>query len=253
MSLRLLAIVVVALGCSSRKPPAAPRDHGGYAAIASVERSKESTPGEAPLLPGEAPLLNEAVRQLSAMKSTRYRHKSKVDEAAGLFEYDCSGFVAYALARSVPNALAAVPIGSKGRPRAEDFAIYFAALAGTDPWVRVAPSAIKPGDVIAWTRPAEVSGTNTGHMGIVFDVRGSLPPATPVAAIGGAREILIRLIDATESPHADDVRGPDTATGLGTGTIGLVVDQSDAPLGYRWKGGSSPKAYATVVAIARPG
>jgi hypothetical protein len=197
-------------------------------------------------------LLNEAIRQLRAMKTTKYRHKSKIDEAEGRFEYDCSGFIAYALARTMPDALAAVPIGAKGRPRAEDFAYYFAALSDADPWTRVAPSDLAPGDIIAWVRPAEVTNTNTGHMVIVLDVKGSLPPSPAVASVGGTKELLIRVVDSTESPHADDVRGPDTATGLGSGTIGLVLDGSGAALGYRWKGGESVKAYATTVAIARP-
>jgi hypothetical protein len=249
-------LLVVAMGCSQRPPlapvagtseEAAEGDDPGFAAI---ERSP------APLVAGDTPskvLLDEAIRQLRAMKSSRYRHKSKIDEATGQFDYDCSGFVAYALARVLPDALAPVPIGIKGRPRAEDFTTYFSALTENDPWIRVrTASELRPGDVIAWLRPAEVSNTNTGHMVIVYEVKGALAPAPAVTAIGGAREILLRVVDSTESPHADDVRGPDTATGLGTGTLGLVVDASDAPLGYRWKGGESAKAFATLVAIARP-
>lgn len=254
----LIVAVVVAMGCSPReRTVAAPLSHesndgaeGDDPGFAAIARS----PG--PLATGDTPskvLLAEAVRQLRAMKSSRYRHKSKIDEAIGQFEYDCSGFVAYALARALPDALAPVPVGIKGRPRAEDFATYFAALTEQDPWLRVREGkAIAPGDVVAWLRPAEVTNTNTGHMVIVYDVKGSLPASPPVVAIGGAREILLRVVDSTESPHADDVRGPETATGLGTGTIGLVVDASDAPLGYRWKGGESAKAYATMIAVARP-
>ncbi len=225
-----------------------PLVEGDDTGFASIERSPVAASSEAaPRL-----LLAEALRQLRAMKTTKYRHKSKVDEAEGRFEYDCSGFVAYALARVLPGALAPVPIGIKGRPRAEDFTSYFVALAEGDPWQRVPSGGIAPGDVIAWLRPAEITNTNTGHMAIVLDVKGTLPAGPAVTAIGGARELLLRVVDATESPHGDDVRGPDTTTGLGTGTIGLVVDASGAPLGYRWRGGESPRAYATTVAIARP-
>ena len=85
----------------------------------------------------------------------------------------------------------------------------------------------------------------------MLDRLGVAPASSAVTKISGARELLFRVIDATESPHADDVRGPDTTTGLGTGTIGVVVDGSDAPLGYRWKGGESARAHATLVAVAR--
>lgn len=221
---------------------------GDDSGFATIERSA------APVstAPAGRVLLDEAVRQLRAMKTTRYRHKTRIDEAEGRFEYDCSGFVAYALARALPHALAPVPIGVKGRPRAEDFTAYFVALTENDLWQRVPPSGIAPGDVIAWLRPAAITNTNTGHMAIVLDVKGALPSSPPVAAIGGSKELILRVIDSTESPHADDVRGPDTATGLGTGTIGVVVDASGAPLGYRWRGGESPRAYATTLAIARP-
>ena len=256
----LVSMGVLAMGCGPRERPVATPvgvdeghinegsegDDPGFAAIERAPAVASSdTPGRV--------LLTEAIRQLRAMKTSRYRHKSRIDEATGKFEYDCSGFVAYALARALPDALSPVPIGLKGRPRAEDFATYFSALTEADAWLRIPRATdLQPGDVIAWLRPAGVSTTNTGHIVIVYDVKGSLAATGPVAAIGGAREILLRVVDSTESPHADDVRGPDTATGLGTGTLGLVVDASDAPLGYRWKGGESVKAFATLIAIARP-
>lgn len=256
------AAAVLAMSCGPRERPAVVAgsnheegaqtlegDDPGFVGVAGSDRPPVVASGDTP----NRVLLNEAVRQLRAMKSSRYRHKSKINESTGQFDYDCSGFVAYALARALPDALTPVPIGIKGRPRAEDFATYFSALTEHDAWSRIPHATeLQPGDVIAWLRPAEVANSNTGHMVIVFDVKGSLPASAPVAAIGGAREILLRVVDSTESPHADDVRGPDTATGLGTGTIGLVVDASDTPLGYRWKGGESTKAYATLIAVARP-
>lgn len=203
---------------------------------------------------GGAPaLVAEAVRELRAMRSTRYRHKTNVDEASGTFEFDCSGFVAYALWNVNEQALAPIPVGIKGRARAEDFVTYFAGLSGDDePWRRVERGGdVAPGDVVAWLRPADLTGTNTGHIAIVLDRLGQAKPSKAVAAIGGARELLLRVVDSTESPHADDVRGDDTMTGLGSGTIGLVVDADDVPIGYRWRGGKSPKAWSTTIAIAR--
>jgi hypothetical protein len=207
---------------------------------------------------GARRLLDEATRQLRAMQTTAYRHRTVVDEEAGRFEYDCSGFVAYALARVAPEALAAIPPSSKARPRAEDFARAFAELpTGADgpptPWRRIARmSEVAPGDVIAWPRPPEVDSTNTGHIVIVLEVLGAAKRSKAVSSIGGAREILVRVIDSTASPHADDVRGEATTTGLGTGTIGIVVDEGGAPIGYRWRGGRSKQAYLARVSIARP-
>ena len=51
------------------------------------------------------------------------------DEEAGVFEYDCSGFVSYALRNATSSdALATVPTGLKARPRADDFTFFFAQL-----------------------------------------------------------------------------------------------------------------------------
>jgi len=252
---RVLLFAVLAFGCASRAavPAAAPHtvevegDDDGFPT--RVERSPD--PMTATQTSSQR-LIAEAVRQLRAMKTTRYRHKSRIDEAEGRFEYDCSGFVAYALLNAAPDALAVIPIGIKGRPRAEDFATYFGSLPEDGPWQSVRTgSEIAPGDVIAWLRPADVENTNTGHMVIVLDLVGVAAPSKASATIGGARELLLRVVDATESPHADDVRGPDTATGLGTGIVGLVVDGSDSVVGYRWKGGESARAHSTLITAAR--
>lgn len=212
-----------------------------------------NSPPSSPDAPNSDRLVAEAVRELRAMQSTRYRHRTRVEEDNGTFEFDCSGFVAYALAHADPSALLRVPPGPKGRPRAEDFTAFFAGLSEEDPaWKPIRHGAdVAPGDVVAWLRPADVESTNTGHMAIVLDRVGIAPASSAVATIGGVREILLRVADSTESPHSDDVRGPNTTTGLGTGIIGLVVDGSDAPIGYRWRGGKSPKAFATMIAVAR--
>lgn len=198
-------------------------------------------------------LVAEAERELLAVRLSRYRHKTHVDETTGTFEFDCSGFVAHALRQADPAALLRVPPGPKGRPRAEDFVAFFAHLGADDPaWSTVARGGeVAPGDVIAWLRPAEIVSTNTGHMAIVLQRVGLGPVSSAVATIGGVRELLLRVADSTESPHEADTRSLDAATGLGTGVIGLIVDVDDAPIGYRWRGGKSPRAFATPIAIAR--
>ena len=46
----------------------------------------------------------EVDRVLADTKSSHYSHKKHVDEEEGVFDFDCSGFVVYALTRSVPDA-----------------------------------------------------------------------------------------------------------------------------------------------------
>ena len=40
--------------------------------------------------------------------------------------------------------------------------------------------------------------------------------------------------------------------GLGTGTIGLLVDDRGAPTAFYWRGGVSPQAKPTRIALGRP-
>jgi hypothetical protein len=47
-------------------------------------------------------LLREAQRQLARMNSIEYTHATYVDEENGAYNYDCSGFVGYALNRADP-------------------------------------------------------------------------------------------------------------------------------------------------------
>jgi len=72
----------------------------------------------------------------------------------GAYNFDCSGFIDYALAHSVPAARNALPVTTSTRPLAKDFEHHFRAVGnGTaaGPWrpVTTVP-ALRPGDVIAW-------------------------------------------------------------------------------------------------------
>jgi len=242
---------------SSRPAPEEPREYQDYEGedpgwnqtVPTISSFPTSAGSEGS---GEA-LVAEAVRELRAVQSTRYRHRTRVDEETGTFEFDCSGFVAYALTRVNPAALARVPVGPKGRARAEDFVAFFAGLGPDDPaWVPIRRgSDLGRGDLVAWLRPAEVTNTNTGHIAIVLERVGEAPTSSATTAIGGVRELLLRVADSTESAHTGDERGVETSTGLGAGIIGLVVDASDAPIGYRWRGNKSPKAFVTRIAIGR--
>lgn len=68
-------------------------------------------------------LYSEATRELAATVSSEYNHTTYVNEATGTYNYDCSGFVGYALRRLSLPAWNDVPRGSRSRPLAEDFAV----------------------------------------------------------------------------------------------------------------------------------
>jgi hypothetical protein len=189
--------------------------------------------------------LDEVRAQLDGMRSTRYQHATDVDPERGAYFYDCSGLIEYSLARSVPDALRVLPTSTKPRPLAVDIAFHLlrAPTQPDDPWHPVLTAAeLEPGDLIAWVTPRESSSRNTGHVMVV-----TAPPAPNPAR---RDEWLVEIVDSTSTPHAGDSRD-DGTTGLGSGTVGLVVDAAGRPTAYRWRGGESPKAPRTLVALGR--
>lgn len=194
-------------------------------------------------------LAGEAKRELSILKESTYSHTTSVDESIGKFDYDCSGFVGYALAKVLPPQLSAVEkYDATTRPLAKDFEAFFGSLPTTSTksgWRQVARAIdLAPGDVVAWLKPPALVSSNTGH---VMIVRGAAT-ANPKRA----DEILVPITDSTSSPHGStDSRYP-SGQGLGTGTIGLIVDASGAPTAYRWTGGVSTQVWATTISLGRP-
>ncbi len=189
----------------------------------------------------------EAERELKLRVESTYRHTTHVDEAAGVFDYDCSGFVGYAMDRATPAAIAQIrSTQGKTRPLAKDFEAFFGALGAgkTGVFSRVTRALdLRPGDVVAWLEPSELASTNTGH---VMIVHGAAKP-NPARA----DEVLVLVTDASASFHGPtDTRSP-AGQGLGQGTVGLLVDPSGRPVGYRWSGGYSAKTYSTTVSLGR--
>ncbi|MGJ3521603.1 hypothetical protein ACR4XJ_01065 [Nitratidesulfovibrio sp. D1] len=157
--------------------------------------------GDQPATEGASALYAEAVRVLSQVRSTRYTGNYVVDEETGRFELNCSGFLSMLLYEVNPSALATVDRSGKHyRPRAEDFhrSILRAGPKGDGTgWLRLERvSDLRPGDVVAWLRPAERSASSaTGHV---------------MVALGGPRsnparpgEVLLPVADCTLSPHGD--------------------------------------------------
>ncbi|WLT31105.1 hypothetical protein [Geothrix sp. PMB-07] len=192
-------------------------------------------------------LLHEGQRELKALRQGSYDHRVAVDEAAGRFDYDCSGFLHYALGRVDPEAQQLLPITSKSkkRPLAQDFHAFFKSLgeAGQGPWKRVLHARnLKPGDIVAWLKAPDSDSHNTGHVMLVREHAYPNPDRRD--------EILVPIIDSTMSAHAQDSRAKGE-TGLGQGLIGILVDGEGRPLAYRWKGGESKRAVETDIAFGR--
>src|SRR4029078_5489422 len=90
-------------------------------------------------------------------------------------DYDCSGFVGYALAHAAPDALHAVVEATVRRPLARHFEAFFPAPRA--PWTRVERAAdLVPGDIIAWLEPPAKHSRNTGHVMIVDQLPRPAPP-----------------------------------------------------------------------------
>lgn len=252
------AFAVCAMACGSSSATSSPSVAGDAGAIADATSNAtedagaaegQSDPGLPPAADASAPpgqgastLLAEAQRELSAMKQSSYTHPTSVDEQTGTFDYDCSGFVDYALGRVLPDALRTLVAATVARPVAKSFETFFRSIAtSAGRWRRVLRvQDLVPGDVIAWLEPPKIQSTNTGHVLIVR--------AAPMQRAPG--EWVVPIIDSTESPHGpSDSRYAKNATGLGTGSIVLLVDGGGAPTGYRWSTSSGSMPYTTAVAL----
>ncbi|MEN3268822.1 hypothetical protein [Pseudonocardia sp.] len=246
---RLVGIVAAALAVglvtgAAQPPPASVQTPVPIA----HSTTQDSTLAAANL--GRTTLLAEAHHELTAMRHSRYQHKTEVNEREAKYFYDCSGFLDYALEHFNPKALRELHANPRSkRPLAEDFVhkLQKAAKGGTGgSWQSVGTVAeLRPGNVIAWLTAPGSDTDNTGHVMIV--------DGRPVQNPQRAGEWLVKIIDSTKSPHADDSR-PKGATGLGTGTVGLIVNGSGQPVGYYWRGGvSTSVAKHTQVALGRVG
>jgi hypothetical protein len=182
-----------------------------------------------PATPEAARVAAEAARIVANVRTAVYSHSTKTDEAAGVYELDCSGLVRYVLRRTSPGHLAAVvaeTAETSTLPRAVEFYSVFKARLDTGlprgGWAAV-PRLLdaRPGDIIAWRLPVALPG-NSGHIVIVA--------ATPVAEPDGSVRVVV--IDSTTTPHDSDTRAPG-ATGVGSGTMWFRVDAAGAPVAYR--------------------
>lgn len=236
---KVLALSFLVLGCTAPQRAGDDAETDDSVETTGAEDPSDELPavaGSDAASPREA-LLAEAERELAAMRSSHYEHHTRVDEATGLYDYDCSGFVGYALKRSAPAAW--TPIAAQHRrPLAKHFEAFFAAPQA--PWSQVDRAAqLVPGDVIAWIEPPENHSRNTGHIVIAAErprARGD--------------ELVVRVIDSSHAGHGkSDARVREARNGLGTGDLVLHVGADGRADGYRWSTWKRSKLFFTPVAI----
>jgi hypothetical protein len=232
------AVLLAVLGAIAAAQPAGVGDDNDD----DPEAADDALPNVAPIGSGTTTLVAEAHRELAALGETHYAHHTAIDETRGVFDYDCSGFVGYALSRVAPKAFAAVIAATRPRPLAKDFYAFFTQPHA--PWQRVdRANDLAPGDVIAWLEPPAKHSRNTGHVMIV-----NRAPA-PGARDG---ELAVEVIDSSHSGHGRaDARIKAHRNGLGVGSIVLLVDSSGHPTGYRWSLAAHSVAYTTAIALGR--
>jgi hypothetical protein len=238
LSVWLIVAALAVAGCAGSGQTASAALTAPSASLPAHARATESA--------GAAMLLGEVQRELAAMRATHYLHTTRVDEASGTFFYDCSGLLDYAVGRARPADAKALPTSTKGRALAGDIERYLhrgltRPIQGWQALTRV--DELGAGDVIAWQATEDSTTGDTGHVMIVLGVP-TRNPARP-------GEWLVRVADSTLYPHASDSRHAGIS-GLGTGTIGLVVDDREAPTAFYWQGGMSKQAKPTEIALGRP-
>jgi len=186
----------------------------------------------------------EAQRIVENARYSTYQPESYIDEPAGIFDVDCSGFVAYVLERIAPDRLREIPKRpGENRPRACEYFEFFDSLKPGDipGWQRVdTVLQCKRGDLVAWREP-EILGESSGHVLMVAgepEIRDDGVVAVPV-------------YDSAIVPHFDDSRqaGGTHNTGVGMGILLFQVDGDGRAMGETF--GPSEVFRKHAVALAR--
>jgi len=240
----LLALISLALlcGCTSAPgtAPAVPPDPAGATGIpatpaAQYSAAERGIAEQLASVKSSSPVWCEAYRMFQNLRSTEYVHPPyTVNDSAGIYKFDCLGFVDHVLMNADPAGYKT--IGKDVNPSIRSYAAYFNKLNTTIPdtlgWIKVPhPIDLQPGDVCLWLRPTTL---DTGHMWIIAGEPKVNPKRTD--------EVLVRIFDSSEA-HSDDSRtGSVYKTGLGSGILGMMVDNSGNPVGLYWEGGVSTSA-----------
>ncbi len=248
--LLLLVLLVVFSGCTSSPPqqgattPVRETSVTPEKTIPAGAETVSHTSGASPVgsiagqlaaVRSDNAVWREAYRMFLNMKSTEYVHPPyTVDDALGIYKFDCLGFVDHVLMNADPAVYK--EIGRGANPTIESYAGYFNKLDTKIPdtagWTKVAhPVDLQPGDICLWLKPTTL---DTGHMWIIA--------GTPEVNPKRGDEVLVRIFDASVA-HSDDSRtGSEYKTGLGSGILGMMKGGDGNPIGLYWEGGVSTAA-----------
>jgi hypothetical protein len=245
--LLILILFTASTGCTFAPAPqsaSAPASMTSITQAMNVPAGKEMTSNTADIpvqsiatqlaaVKSDNAVWREAYRMFLDMKSTDYVHPPyTVDDAKGVYQFDCLGFVDHVLINANPTGYKV--IGKGLNPSIESYAAYFSRLDPVRPdtagWTKVAhPVDLKPGDVCLWLKPTTL---DTGHMWIIAGE----PKINPKRN----SEVLVRIFDSSKA-HSDDSRtGSAYPLGLGSGILGMMVDGEGNAVGLYWDGGTSP-------------
>ena len=184
---------------------------------------------------------------VDTLTQTDYRHRDRIDAAAGVYICDCSGFVGYVLGQTAESHFGLVlKETGRSRPRAFSYYDYFASLtpeSGPD-WRRVDFLAdARRGDIVAWRFPTIEKGRDTGH--VVFLAE------TPTLDASGAFYVA-RVYDSAAKAHFDDTRpSPKGDTGVGSGVLRFKLDGAGRPIAYLFAPPATAQYSYRPIAIGR--
>jgi len=185
----------------------------------------------------------ETIRILGNMQQTRYQHNIYIDETAGTYFVDCSGFVSYILERVAPNHLSLISFDPpETRPLAQDYYNFFSSLPTetTNGWRQILTLAhARSGDLVAWALAPP--NEDTGHVFVVA--------ADPVQISEDTYSV--EAYDASDILHYDDSRGPGKRfqTGVGSGTFHIQINGGGSPIAFQF--GPGDPVVPNSIAIGR--
>jgi len=198
----------------------------------------------------------EARSSISNVVETHYAHKIHIDDAAGIYDCDCSGFVQYLLGRTAPDHLTTLlELGLRNpdkRPLAYNFYDFFHGLptdesAGSNGWIQITRlEDATLGDIVAWKLHGPDEAGDTGHVFVVAEA-----PTPLTDDHGDNTHFAVKIYDASSTEHFNDSRsaGGKFHDGIGAGTIHIETNASGVPCQHRF--GEATRYHTSPTAIGR--
>jgi hypothetical protein len=197
-------------------------------------------------------IAEQAESIVNTLTQTDYQHADNIDPAAGIYDCDCNGFVAYVLSIVAPDHAALIaPQTNPARPLAFEYFDFFASLTpdSMGGWRRVDLLVdVRRGDIMAWRFATIEPGQDTGHVVIIAE--------TPTLDPSGDF-FVVRVYDSADEAHFDDTRKPDGqpsptgSTGVGSGFINVRVDGAGRPLAFLFAPPSTAQYAYNPIAVGR--